>query len=180
MVATDDSKLAERCRALRNLCFEPERRFVHHELGYNYRMTNIQAALGVAQLERMDEFVAKKRRIGAMYNELLREVTGLQLGLPRTDYAENIYWIYGVILKEEVPFDAAEAIKRLAQVGVGARPFFWSMHEQPVFKKMGLFEGERHPVAERIARRGFYVPSGLGLTERQIETAARRLKSIMQ
>jgi perosamine synthetase len=179
MIATDDAALAERCRSLRNLCFNPERRFVHDELGYNYRMTNIQAALGVAQLERIDQFVAKKRRIGELYNQLLAGVTSIQLGVPRTDYAESIYWVYGIVLKEEVPFDAQEAIKRLARAGVGARPFFWSMHEQPVFQKMGLFRGERYPVAERIARRGFYVPSGLGLTEQQIETAAKRLLSIL-
>lgn len=179
MVATDDPGLADRCRALRNLCFEPGRRFIHHELGYNYRMTNIQAALGVAQLERMDEFVAKKRRIGALYNELLSNVTTIQKGVPRTDYAENIYWVYGVVLNDDVPFDAAEAIERLAKAGVGARPFFWSMHEQPVFARMGLFKEERYPVAERIARRGFYVPSGLGLTEQQIEVAAKKLISIL-
>ena len=179
MIATDDPALAERCRSLRNLCFKPGRRFVHDELGYNYRMTNIQAALGVAQLERMDEFVAKKRRIGELYNQLLAGVTTIQLGLARTDYAESIYWVYGIVLKDEVPFDAKEAIERLARAGVGARPFFWSMHEQPVFQKMGLFQNEKYPVAERIARRGFYIPSGLGLSEEQIRTAAKRLLSIL-
>lgn len=179
MIATDDPALAERCRSLRNLCFNPERRFVHHELGFNYRMTNLQAALGVAQLERMDEFVAKKRRIGALYDKLLSHVTSIQLGVPRTEYAESIYWVYGIVLNDEVPFDASEAIRRLANAGVGARPFFWAMHEQPVFQKTGLFKGERYPVAERIARRGFYVPSGLGLTEDQIEAAAKRLLSIL-
>ena len=78
-----------------------------------------------------------------------------------------------------MPFEAKEAIERLARAGVGARPFFWSMHEQPVFKKMGLFQNEKYPVAERIARRGFYIPSGLGLTEQQIETAAKRLIEIL-
>lgn len=179
MIATDDTNLAERCRSLRNLCFQAGRRFVHDELGYNYRMTNIQAALGVAQLERIDEFVAKKRRIGALYNKLLSRVTSIQLGLPRTEYAESIYWVYGIVLKDEVPFDARAAIKRLDKVGVGARPFFWPMHEQPVFTKMGLFKGESYPVSERIARRGFYIPSGLGLTEEQIEDAAKRLISIL-
>lgn len=179
MIATDDAALAERCRSLRNLCFKPERRFVHDELGYNYRMTNIQAALGVAQLERIDEFVAKKRRIGKLYDQLLAGVKSIQLGLPRADYAESIYWVYGIVLKDEVPFDAKEAIERLARAGVGARPFFWSMHEQPVFQKMGLFENESYPVAERLARRGFYIPSGLGITEQQIETAAKRLISIL-
>src|SRR5207248_3038877 len=109
-------------------------------LGYNYRMTNIQAALGVAQLERMDEFVTKKRHIGALYNELLANMATIQVGVPRTAYAENIYWVYGVVLNDDVPFDAIEAIRRLSRVGVGARPFFWSMHEQPVFAKMGLFK----------------------------------------
>ncbi|MEY2577386.1 MAG: perosamine synthetase [Verrucomicrobiota bacterium] len=179
MIATDDAELAERCRSLRNLCFKPGRRFVHDELGYNYRMTNLQAALGVAQLERMDEFVAKKRRIGQLYNELLSGISSIQLGISQTDYADSIYWVYGIVLKEEVPFDAQEAIERLASVGVGARPFFWSMHEQPVFQKMGLFKDETYPVAERIARRGFYIPSGLGLSEKQIRTAAQRLIEIL-
>jgi len=179
MIATDNAALAARCRSLRNLCFKPERRFVHDELGYNYRMTNIQAALGVAQLERIDQFVAKKRRIGKLYNQLLAGVKSIQLGLARADYAESIYWVYGIVLKDEVPFDAKEAIERLARVGVGARPFFWSMHEQPVFQKMGLFGNESYPVAERLARRGFYIPSGLGLNEEQIEAAAKRLLSIL-
>jgi perosamine synthetase len=178
MIATDDLRLAEKCRSLRNLCFKPERRFVHDELGYNYRMTNIQAALGVAQLERMDEFVKKKRRIGEMYNDLLSGVKGIQLNLSKTDYAESIYWVYGIVLKDEIPFDAVEAIKKLEKAGVGARPFFWCMHEQPVFQKMGLFKNEKYPVGENIARRGFYIPSGLGITEEQIKTAAERFKTI--
>lgn len=178
MIATDDLQLAEKCRSLRNLCFKPERRFVHDELGYNYRMTNIQAALGVAQLERMDEFVKKKRRIGEIYNKLLADVKGIQLNLPKTSYAENIYWVYAIVLKDEIPFDAAEAIKRLEKVGVGARPFFWCMHEQPVFRRMGLFKNEKYPVGENIARRGFYIPCGLGITEKQIEIAAERFKAI--
>jgi len=178
MIATDNLELAERCRSLRNLCFQSERRFVHYELGYNYRLTNIQAAIGLAQLERMDQFVKKKRRIGEIYNELLSDVKGIQLNLAETDYAKSIYWVYGIVLKEEVPFDALEAIKRLEKVGVGARPFFWCMHEQPVLKKMNLFKNESYPVSENLARRGLYIPSGLGLTEEQIVTAANRFKTI--
>jgi perosamine synthetase len=178
MIATDDIKLAERCRSLRNLCFKVERRFVHDELGYNYRMTNIQAALGVAQLERMDEFIVKKRRIGELYNSLLENFDGIQLSLDRAEYAESIYWVYGVVLNDEVPFDSTEAIRRLYDVGVGARPFFWPMHEQPVFKKMGLFKDEKYPVSERIARRGFYLPSGMGITENEIVSVVKRFKTI--
>ena len=177
MVLTDDSVVAERCRALRNLCFQPGKRFVHEELGWNFRMSNLQAAVGVAQLERLDEFVLRKRRIGAAYQERLRDIPGLQLPVARTAYAENIYWVFGVVLDEDVPFDAAEGMKRLAERGIGTRPFFWPMHEQPVLRRMGLFAGETYPNAERLARRGFYLPSGLPLTDPQIEEVAARCGS---
>src|SRR6185295_3387998 len=162
MVMTDDPELAERSRLLRNLCFQPARRFVHEEMGWNFRLTNIQAALGVAQLERLDQFVLKKRRIGALYNELLSGVKGLELPIPETPAAKNIYWVYGMVLDDKLPFDAPEMMKRLQKLGIGTRPFFWGMHEQPLFQRQGRFAGERYPVTERIARRGFYVPSGLG------------------
>ncbi|ARV61253.1 aminotransferase DegT [Nostocales cyanobacterium HT-58-2] len=179
MLVTDDVHLAERCCSLRNLCFQQKKRFVHHELGWNFRMTNLQAALGVAQLERLDQFVARKRYIGRRYTELLSDIPGLQLPLPRTNYAENIYWVYGVVLKDEVPFDAQEAMLRLKKHQIGTRPFFWGMHEQPVFKKMGLFSGESCPIAEKIARRGFYIPSGMALTDRQIEQVSCTLHEVM-
>ncbi|RPI35989.1 MAG: aminotransferase DegT, partial [Nitrospiraceae bacterium] len=180
MLLTDDERLAERCRSLRNLCFQPKKRFVHEELGYNFRMTNLQAALGLAQLERLDEFVDRKRRMGKRYNEMLMRVEGLELMTPNTEYAENIYWVYGMVLKDDVPFEAEEAMKRLGSLKIGTRPFFWPMHEQPVFRKMGLFEGERYPVAERLARRGFYIPSGMALTEAQMEEVAEAVKEMMQ
>jgi perosamine synthetase len=170
MLVTDDELLAERCRSLRNLCFQSgSRRFVHEELGWNFRMTNVQAALGLSQLERLEEFVARKRRMGARYNELLSDVTGLALPLGQTPYAENIYWVYGIVLDDSVPFDADQAMRRLGALGISTRPFFWPMHEQPVFRRIGLFQGVSHPVAERIARRGFYIPSGLALLDSEIE-----------
>lgn len=180
MLVMDDDALAERCRSLRNLCFQPGRRFVHEELGWNLRMTNLQAALGLAQVERLHEFVARKRSMGALYNELLAGAPNLELPLPSTDYAENIYWVYGLVLKDEAGFDAEEAMKRLAARKVGTRPFFWPMHEQPVFRKMGLFEGEQYPVAERLARRGFYIPSGMALTRDQAHRVAEAVWEVMQ
>jgi perosamine synthetase len=180
MILTDDDLIAERCRSLRNLCFQPKRRFVHEELGFNFRMTNLQAALGLAQLERLDEFINIKRRMGATYTNLLRDVPCLELPVHRTDFAENIYWVYGVVLKQEVPFGAAGAIEKLGKLGVGTRPFFWPMHEQPVFAKMGLFGEVRCPVAERIARRGFYIPSGLALTNSQMEQVAAAIKDVLR
>jgi len=180
MIVTNDGRLAEDCRSLRNLCFQPQRRFVHERLGWNLRMTNMQAALGVAQLERLDAFVMRKRGMGRLYTELLSGIQGIQLPLPITYYAENIYWVYGVVLADEINFDAEEAMRRLTAKGIGSRPFFWPMHEQPVLRKMGLFEGEQYPVAERIARRGFYLPSGMALTETQIEQSAQSLREILQ
>jgi perosamine synthetase len=158
----------------------PQKRFVHERLGWNFRMTNMQAALGLAQLERLDEFVARKRQMGQRYTELLGELPGIHLPLPRTEYAENIYWVYGLVLKDEVPFDAEEAMRRLLSEGVGTRPFFWPMHEQPVFQELGLFAGETYPVSERLARRGFYVPSGLALTDSQMERVAEALYKVMR
>ena len=180
MIVTDDLALAEKCRSLRNLCFKPEQRFVHDELGWNFRMTNLQAALGVAQLERLDEFVQIKRRMGARYTELLVGTPGIQLPLAQTDFADNIYWVYALVLDDSIPFDAKEAMTRLGKLGIGTRPFFWPMHEQPVFRKMGLFVGESYPIAERIARRGFYIPSGMALTGGQMEISAAAVRELMQ
>jgi perosamine synthetase len=180
MVVTDDVLLARRCRALRNLCFQPGRRFVHEELGWNFRLSNLQAAVGVAQLERIDEFVTKKRHIGALYQKRLDDIRGLRLPIAQTQYAENIYWVFGVVLDDRIPFDAAEAMRRLAARGIGTRPFFWPMHEQPVLRQMGLFADEVYPNAEWLGRRGFYLPSGLTLTEQQIEEVAATVRELMQ
>ena len=167
MIVTDDPELANRCSSMRNLCHSPARRFVHEELGFNYRLTNLQAALGLAQLERLDRSVAQKRRMGAFYNAHFDGVDELELPPAKTSYADNIYWVYGMVLADKVSLDAEQMMRRLGSLQVGTRPFFWGMHEQPVFRKMGLFRDEHHPITERIARRGFYIPSGLGITEEQ-------------
>ena len=133
----------------------------------------------MAQLEKLDEHVRRKRRMGKLYTELLTGIPELQLPLPITDYAENIYWVYGMVLKDQVSFDAEEAMRRLKEKKIGTRPFFWPMHEQPVFRKMELFKDVSCPVAERIARRGFYIPSGLGLGEEEISVVAERIIEIL-
>lgn len=180
MIVTDDAQLAERCRSLRNLCFRPEQRFVHDELGWNLRMTNLQAALGLAQLERLDEFVARKRAMGKLYTELLQGMSGIQLPPLRTEYADSIFWVYGLVLDAAMGFDAKEAMRRLGALRIGTRPFFWPMHEQPVLKRLGYFSDERHPVSEALARRGFYIPSGLGLSEAQIRRSAAAVREALK
>jgi perosamine synthetase len=167
MVLTNDSGLAEKARSLRNLCFQPDRRFYHKELGFNFRLTNLQAALGLAQLERIDQTVAKKRWMGQTYNRLLKDIDGLELP-PEEPWARNVYWMYGVVLSEKLGMDASQFAQRLQQREIETRPFFLGMHEQPAFHKRGLFVGENYPVAERLARRGLYLPSGLALTEEQL------------
>ncbi|MCF8345861.1 MAG: DegT/DnrJ/EryC1/StrS family aminotransferase [Bacteroidales bacterium] len=180
MILTDDDELAETCRSLRNLCFQPQKRFVHERLGWNMRMTNMQAALGLAQLERLDDFVQRKREMGRQYTELLTDLQSIQLPLPFTDYADNIFWVYGLLLDELTGMDANIAMKRLAQNGVGTRPFFYPMHQQPVFRKMGLFDGECYPVAEKLAGQGFYIPSGMSLSVEQINKVIERLLVVFQ
>lgn len=181
MIVTDSDDLAEQCRSLRNLCFKPESRFVHDRLGWNLRMTSMQAALGLAQLERLDEFVARKRRMGLMYQEMLADVIGVQLPLKATEYADNIYWVFGLVLNESLGLTAADAVRRLAEQGVGCRPFFCPMHQQPVLLRMGVIDkSDRCPVAERLYEHGFYIPSGMALTDREITTVAGKVRDLLK
>jgi perosamine synthetase len=179
MVLTRDAQQAENLRELRNLCFRKERRFYHTELGHNYRLTNLQAAIGLAQLEHIEESIDKKRWIGAAYNQRLQHIQELQLPTEE-DWAKNVYWMYGIVVDEKTGLDAVGFARRLSELGVMTRPFFLGMHEQPVFQKMGLFLNERYPVAERIARQGLYLPSGMTLTESQIDQVSNGIERIIE
>ncbi|MCX6122124.1 MAG: DegT/DnrJ/EryC1/StrS family aminotransferase [Ignavibacteriales bacterium] len=179
MIVTDDPKLAERCRSLRNLCFQEKKRYVHDEIGWNYRMSNLQAAIGLAQIERIEQHVQKKREMGRLYNELLKNISWIQTPLAKIEYAENIYWVYGIVLHDFLNVDNDEIMSKLRARNIGTRPFFWPMHEQPVLKRMGLFMNESYPIAERIARKGFYLPSGLTLTNDNIEYIVNSLKEVL-
>jgi perosamine synthetase len=131
MVLTDDDHLAARLRSLRDLCFM-EPRFLHKQLGFNFRMTNLQAALGVAQMGRIERIVQDKRRMGRRYNERLGSIAGLQLPCEKA-WAKNVYWMYGVVLDEQRGMDANQLAALLAAKGVQSRPFFHGMHCQPAF-----------------------------------------------
>jgi perosamine synthetase len=175
MVITNDAKLADHARSLRNLAFRRDRRFLHDELGYNYRMTNLQAAIGLAQVDKVEDHVKRKRRLAALYSERLREIKGIQLPVERSN-VKNVYWMYGIVLDYSIGFDAIELGARLKEQGIDTRPFFLGMHEQPVFRELGLFVGENYPVSERIGRRGLYLPSGLKLEESEIDQICDALK----
>ncbi len=178
MVLTNDEHLDKRAKSLRNLCFSSNR-FVHEELGWNYRMTNMQAALGVAQLEQIDAIVHKKRVIGNRYNELLKDINTINLPIPKTSYCENIYWVYAITLKDEYKKSAKEIMDELAQYKIGTRPFFYPMHQQPVFNKMGLFLDTHLPNSEKLYEQGFYIPSGLALTQEDIEEVSNILHKVL-
>jgi perosamine synthetase len=179
MVLGRDPSLAGRLRSGRNLGFGPGRRFEHAELARNYRLSSIQAAMGVAQIERMEEHLARKAAMGAYYDERLRSTRGLVLP-PKRGWATNVYWMYGLVLDDDVPFDASELARRLDARGIETRPFFLGMHEQPALRARGLFEGERYPVAERLARRGLYLPSGLALTRAQQDVVISAVADAMR
>jgi len=177
MVLTSDDEYAESARSRRNLCFRDDRRFWHTELGHNFRLTNMQAALGVGQVERIDELVARKRKVGHAYT---RALAGLPLQLPvEREWATNVYWMYGVVLDGSTGMTAAEFARRLAERGVQTRPFFTGMHEQPVFRDMELFTGESYPVAERLALQGLYLPSGLALTDGQVAETVAAVREVL-
>lgn len=179
MIVTDNEELAERCRMLRNLCFRKDVRYVHDEISDNYRFTNLQAAVGLAQLERLDEFVARKRAMGKYYTEHLKDIEGLIFPIETTDYANNIYWVYGIVLDENIQVDNKTMQGLLAEEGIGSRTFFWCMHEQPVYQKQGLFKDESYPNAEYLARKGFYIPSGLALSEEQMGRVVTGVRKVM-
>jgi perosamine synthetase len=178
MVLVRDDALAERVRSGRNLAFRSDRRFYHTELGHNYRLTNLQAAIGVAQVAAIDEHVRLKREMARFYTERLARIKQLQLPLER-EWARNVYWMYGVVLDDDVPFDAARFAELLRERGVDTRPFFVGMHEQPVLRRMGLFAGEAYPVTDRIARRGLYLPSGLTITREQQDLVCQAIEEVM-
>lgn len=179
MIVTNDCELAEKCRLLRNLCFRKDVRYVHDEISDNYRFTNLQAAVGLAQLERLDEFVKRKREMGKYYTEHLKDISGLMIPIEKTEYADNIYWVYGLVLDKSIKSTNLDMQKLLFDEGVGTRTFFWCMHEQPIYKKMGLFLKERYKNSEYLARKGFYIPSGIGLTLDQMEVVVDKVKKIM-
>jgi len=164
MILCNDSALAQRCRSLRNLCFIPERRFWHEELGWNYRLTAMQAALGIPQLRRLPELVRRKRAIGRAYHEAFRAMPQFQVAPAATPYCENVWWVFGIVISAGAGFSRADIVAALGALGIGTRPFFHGLHEQPALLLQGM-AAVSLPVTEALSAAGFYLPSGLGLTD---------------
>lgn len=177
MIITDNAEIAEKAKLLRNLAFAKEKRFLHRHIGFNYRMTNIQAAIGVAQLARIDEFINKKRQLASLYNSLLGDVPGITLPCEKS-WAKNVYWMYGILIGPEFGMTRDELMAKLYEKGIETRTFFIPMNQQPIFHKMGLFTKIKCPVADELSRRGLYLPSGVGLQPKQIEYVCQMIKDL--
>ncbi|MFZ2362489.1 MAG: DegT/DnrJ/EryC1/StrS family aminotransferase [Anaerolineae bacterium] len=167
MITTNNKEIAQLAWNLRDHAFSHERHFWHKFVGYNYRMTNLQAALGLAQVEQLDELVAARRRNAAHYTRLLSAVPGITTP-PEAPWAKNVFWMYGILVDEQAYGMNRDQLRRvLAENGVETRTFFIPMHCQPIYWQ--TFKGQRFPAAERLCRDGFYLPSASSLSANEID-----------
>ena len=179
MLLTNDDVLSDRIKNIINLYLNVgTKRFFHDGLGFNYRLTNVQAAIGLAQVENIDNILKIKRSIGTEYTKELSEVGGIK-PLVVKDWASPVYWMYGILIDETIPLDANQFSNLLQNYGVQTRPFFLGMHEQPIFKKLNIFKDEYFPVSTMASKKGLYLPSGLTLTGLQIKEVCIAVKEIM-
>jgi perosamine synthetase len=180
MIVTNSKKIADSCRSLRNICFNSKRRFLHYKLGWNQRLTNIQAAIGLAQLEKLDLAVKKKRLIGDLYQKELKGFNFLDLPLEKNNFARNIYWVFGIVLKKNINLSATKLMNLLKKNGIETRNFFWPLHKQPVIKKVKYNNKDKLPIAENISKNGIYLPCGLSLTKKKQLYVIKILKNIFR
>lgn len=174
MIVTNNQELAEKAAMLRDQAYEKERRFWHRFIGFNYRMTNLQAALGVAQMEKIARFVEARRRNARLYNSLLGEVEGITLP-PEAEWARNVYWMYSILVDDSFGLSRDGLASCLKEQGVETRPFFYPIHNQPVYAEN--FRGEKYPVSEELSKRGMNLPSAATLRKRETEYVAHCISS---
>ena len=167
MISTNNFKLYNKCKSLRNLCFGKKQRFNHDEIGWNYRITNIQAALGINQLKRLNSVVKRKMEIGNYYFQRLSKNKNIYMTPPNISFSKNIYWVVGIMIKNKKIL-ASNIIKKLNNFGIGARPFFWPMHKQQIFKKMKIFTSGKYPNSSYLGKYGFYIPSYIKISNSQM------------
>jgi perosamine synthetase len=177
MVITNNADLAERARALKDMAHSHDRRFLHLEVGFNFRMTNVQAAIGVAQLENIERFVEMRRANAHIYNSCLNSLPGIDLPAEE-EWAKNTYWMYSIVVGDEFGVSRDELAALLLERGIETRPFFVPMNQQPFLMDLGLFVGENYPQADELSRRGLNLPSGNGLTRKQIKYVSDVIRHI--
>ena len=179
MISVNKFDLYNKCKSLRNLCFGKLNRFNHEDIGWNYRMTNIQAALGLSQIKNINKIVKKKIMIGRQYYKNLKLNKNLTILPPFISYSKNIYWVVGILIKNKKIKSSLLAIK-LRKFGIMTRPFFWPMHEQQIFKKMKLFKKSKFPNSSYLARYGLYLPSYYNLNNKQIDYISSVVNNILK
>ena len=181
MLLTNNKSLNKKFKDYRNLCFGSKKnRFNHYDVSWNYRYTNMQAALGLNQLKRINTIVKKKHEIGDYYYNHFKQIKNIILQPNSLTYCKNIYWVFGIVIKKNNKNKIEDILKKLANKNIGTRPFFWPMHKQDAFKDKSYFKNISLPNSEFIAKNGFYLPSGLGLTLNELkfikDTVIRILK----
>ena len=181
MICTNNKKYYEKCKSLRNLSFSKSffDRFNHDDIGWNYRMSNLQAALGCGQLKNINWIIKRKREIGKKYYSKLKYNNSIILQKNKIDYANNIYWVFGILVKKNSKISRNEIMNKLIKKNIETRPFFLSMNKQKIFKKMKLFNRVKVPNAEYMSKNGFYLPSGLGITNKEINLVIKSLLKII-
>ncbi len=180
MILTNNRKLYLKCKSLRNLCFGiGNNRFNHDDIGWNYRLTNIQAAIGCGQLKNINWVIKRKREIGNIYDSLLKHNNSIIIPKRSNVFSKNIFWVYGIILKKKLRVKRDKITKMLAKKNIQTRNFFHPMHKQKIFDKMHIFsKKENYPNAEYLSLNGFYLPSGLGIKNKEISYVAKILNQI--
>ena len=181
MILTNSKKIYEKCKSLRNLSFgKGENRFDHDDIGWNYRMTNIQAALGCGQLKNIKRIIKRKREIGKKYISILKNCNQIYIQPLNLRYAQNIFWVFGILIKKNVNISKKSVVRELEKRGIQTRNFFYPMHKQKVFKEMKIFsKNKKFHNAEHLSSNGFYLPSGLGITDREINYVGNTLIKIL-
>ena len=181
MICTNSKKYYEKCKSLRNLSFSKSfyDRFNHDDIGWNYRMSNLQAALGCGQLKNINWIIKRKREIGNKYYSKLKNKDNIILQKNIISYAKNIYWVFGILVKKNSKISRNKIMKKLLKKNIETRPFFLPMNKQKIFKKMKLFNRIKAPNSEYLSKNGFYLPSGLGITNKQIDFVIKNLLKII-
>ena len=182
MVVTSNDEIAEKCRYFKNLCFSLKgpRDYWHNDIGFNYRMTNVQAALGLAQVEHIDEFVRRRRANAAQYLEALSGIEGLTLPVEKPNMT-NVYWMFGFVVDKNV-FGCSrdELAVKLIEKGIQTRTFFRPLHRQKMLEARGISDLGSYPQSELLGEGGMYLPSGSGLTQTEIAFVANCVREIHQ
>ena len=179
MIVTNNEEIDKHALFLKDLSFErgKGRVYLHYELSYNYRLTNLQAAVGLAQFEHINDFVNMRRRNAESYSEFLSGVSGIRLPVQK-EWAKNVYWMYSILVEPEFGISRDKLAEELAKRDIETRPFFVSMAKQPVFRNMQLFKGETYPVADCLSRKGLYLPSSSGLKNDELEYVCESIADI--